>query len=181
MRNFFGIVLIFLSQSAVCAPLAPPEMAAVQVVDQFVQGCFMSFPYPDKFAGWLAQSNFHKLSSSDASAYLAGHSGEAWSAQLDKSNFILTSIGDSACNVFANDLDGPMTKNLVVGFMDYLKTQGASYQPKDITPKSAGDGSSTTSYAVSIGGETIMNLILTISPRGVGMSQVALTASKVKN
>lgn len=181
MRNFYGMLLILLSQSAVCAPLTPPEMAAVQVVDQFVQGCFMSFPYPDKFAEWLEQYNFHKLSSSDASAYLAGNSGNAWSVHLDKSNFILTSIGNSACNVFANDLDGPMTKNLVVGFMDYLKTQGASYQPKDIAPESAGDGSSTTSYAVSIEGEAVMNLILTIAPRGAGTFQVALTASKVKN
>lgn len=112
MRKFFGILLIFLSQSAVCASLTPPQEAAVQVVDEFAQGCFISFPYPDKFARWLAQSNFHKLSSSDSSPYLAGHSGDAWSVQLDKSNFVLTSIGDSACNVFANDLDAPMTKVL---------------------------------------------------------------------
>lgn len=181
MRNLCGILLILLSQSVMCAQPATRQMAAVQVVDQFVQGCFMNFPYPDKFAEWLAESNFRKLSSADASAWLVGHSGNAWSAQLDKSNFILTSVGDSACNIYANDLDGPMTKNLVSGFMDYLKTQGASYQSKDITPKNAGNGYSTTSYSVSIGGEAIMNLILTIAPRGAGAFQVALTASKVKH
>ncbi|RYF34611.1 MAG: hypothetical protein EOO38_29395 [Cytophagaceae bacterium] len=139
----------------------------------------MSFPYPKKFAEWIAQSNFHKLSSSYASAYLAGHSGDAWSAHFDKSSFIVTSIGDSACSIFANDVDGPMTRNLVDGFMGYLKTEGASYQFKDITPKSAEDGSSTTNYAVCIGGEAIMNLVLSIAPRGASMFQVALTASKM--
>lgn len=74
-----------------------------------------------------------------------------------------------------------MTRNLIDGFMGYLKTQGATYESKDITPKSAGVGSSTTSYAVSIGGEAIMNLILSIAPSGARTFKVALTASKVKN
>lgn len=173
--------MILFSQSGMCAQSVTPQMAAVQVVDQFVQGCFMNFPYPDKFAQWIAESKFRKLSSADASAWLGGHSGNAWNAQLDKSNFILTSVGDSACNVFANGLDGRMTKNLVTGFLDYLKTQGATYQSRDITPKNVGDRGSTTSYSVSIGGEAIMSLILSIAPCGAEACQVALTASKVKH
>lgn len=181
MRTFFGILFVLLSHTAVCAELAPPETAAVQVVDQFVQGCFMNFPYPDKFGAWLAQSDFRKLSGADSSSYLAARPGDAWSAKLDKSTFIMTTTGDRACSVFANDLDGTMTKNLVTGFMDYLKTQGATYQLRDTTPKNAVAGYSTTNYAVSTGNQVIMNLSVTIAPRGTGAFQVALTASKVGN
>jgi hypothetical protein len=70
-----------------------------------------------------------------------------------------------------------MTKNLVVGFLDYLKTQGATYQSKNVTPDSATAGGSSTSYSVSMGGQVIMNLILSVAPVDSGKSQVALTAS----
>ena len=180
MRKFVAALLLSVSPFAVCASLKPSELAAVQVVDQFVQGCFMNFPYPEKFTGWLAQPGFQKLSSIDAAAYLGGYSGSAWSVQLDNSRFVLTSVGASACNVFGNDLDESMTKNLVIGFLDYLKTQGATYQSKNVTPDSATAGLYSTSYAVSMGGQVVMNLILTVAAPGGGKFQVVLTASKAE-
>lgn len=53
MRKFVAALLFSVSPFTVCASLKPSELAAVQVVDQFVQGCFMNFPYPKKFTGWL--------------------------------------------------------------------------------------------------------------------------------
>lgn len=180
MRKFIAALLLSVSPMAVCASLKPSELAAVQVVDQFVQGCFMNFPYPEKFTEWLAQPGFQKLSSTDALAYLGGYSGNAWSVQLDNSRLVLTSVGTSACNVFANDLDESMTKNLIVGFLDYLKTQGATYQARVVTPDSAATSLYSMSYAVSMGGQVVMNLTMTIAPPGGGKFQVALTASKVE-
>lgn len=178
MRKFLGALLLCIAPLAVSAPLKPSELAAAEVVSQFVDGCFMSFPYPEKFTVWLTQSGFQKLSSSGASGYLGGYPGSAWNVQLLNSSFVLTTLGTGACSIFANDLDEAMTKNLMVGFLDYLKTQGATYQSKDVTPDSATGGGSSTSYSVSTGGEVIMNLTLSIAPIGSGKSKVALTASK---
>ncbi|MGG7607487.1 NMCC_0638 family (lipo)protein [Massilia sp. BKSP1R2A-1] len=178
MRKIVGALLFGVAPLVFCAPLKPAESAAVQVVDQFVQGCFMSFPYPEKFAEWLAQPGFQKLSGTEASQYLAGNYGNAWNVQLDKSRFVLTSVGASTCNVFANDLDEAMTKNLVVGFLDYLKTQGATYQAKNVTPDGAASVLSSTSYSVSMDGQVIVNLVVTVAPQGGGKFQIALSASK---
>ncbi|WP_295994062.1 hypothetical protein [Rugamonas sp.] len=179
MRKLVGAFLFLVAPIAFCADLKPSELAAVQVVDQFVQGCFMSFPYPEKFTEWVAQRGFQKLSDTDASAYLGSYSGNAWSVRLDNSRFVLTSVGASACNVFANDLDESMTKNLVVGFLEYLKTQGATYQSMTVNPASATAGLSSMNYAVSMGGQVVMNLILTVAAPRSGKFQVALTAAKV--
>lgn len=148
MRKFVGAFLFFVAPLAFCASLKPSKLAAVQVVDQFVHGCFLSFPHSEKFAAWLAQPGFQMLSSIDATAYLGGYPDSAWSVQLDNSRFVLTSVGGSACNVFANDLDESMTKNLVVGFLDYLETEGATYQSTIVKPDRATAGLSSTSYAV---------------------------------
>lgn len=178
MKKLVTILLLFISSLAFCASLKPSELAAIQVVEQFAQGCVMSFPHPDKFTEWLAQPGFRKLSSTEAKEYLGGYPGSAWSAQLGNSRFVLTSIDGSACNIFANDLDETMTKNLIVGFLDYLKTQGATYQSKNVTPVAATANQTSTSYAVSMDGQVVMNLILTIAAPGNGKFQVALTASK---
>ncbi|WP_157201042.1 hypothetical protein [Massilia sp. Root351] len=140
----------------------------------------MNFPYPEKFTNWLAQPGFQELSSIDAAAYLGGYSGSAWSVQLENSRFVLTNFGANVCSVFANDLDESMTTNLVVGFLDYLKTQGATYQLKNVTTDSATTLLRTTSYAVSMEGQPVMNLILTVAAPGGAKFQVALTASKVE-
>lgn len=179
MRKILGIFLLLISQLGTTAPLKPSELAATQVVDQFVQGCFMNFPYPEKFAQWIAQPGLKKLSGNDASEYLNGYSGSVWTAELNSSHFVVTSIGANACNVFANDLDETMTKNLVIGFLDYLKTQGVTYQSRNVTPDGAKAGQSSTSYAVSIEGHVIMNLILSVAPPGLGKFQIALTTAKV--
>lgn len=179
MRKILGIFLLLISQLATSAALKPSEMAATQVVDQFVQGCFMNFPYPEKFAQWIAQPGFKKLSGNDAAEYLSGYSGSVWTAELNSSRFVVTSIGANACNVFSNDLDETMTKNLVIGFLDYLRTQGVTYQSRNITPDGAKAGESSTSYAVSIEGQVIMNLILSVAPPGLGKFQIALTTAKV--
>lgn len=63
----------------------------------------------------------------DAAAYLGAYSGSAWSVQLNNSRFVLTSAGESACNVFANDLDEPMTRNLLAGFLDYARQKPHPY------------------------------------------------------
>lgn len=179
MRKILGIFLLLISQLAASAAPKPSELAATQVVDHFVQGCFMNFPYPEKFARWISQPGFKKLSGNDAEEYLSGYSGSVWTAELNSSRFVVTSIGVNACNVFANDVDEAMTKNLVTGFLDYLKTQGVTYQAKNITPNGAKAGQSSTSYAVSIEGQVIMNLILSIAPPGLGKFQIALTTVKV--
>jgi len=138
----------------------------------------MNFPYPEKFATWLAQPGFQKLSEADASSYLGEYAGQAWSVQLDNSRYVLTTIGSSACNVFSRDVDGAMTEDLVVGFLGYLKTQGATYESKRITPKSALADGVSTSYSVFVEGQVIMNIVLSIAPSSNGASQIALTASK---
>lgn len=178
MKKFVAAFLLLVSPFAACASLKPSELAAVQVVDQFVQGCFMNFPYPEKFNAWLAQPGFQRLSGSDAAAYLGARAGGAWSVQLNNSRFVLTSVGESACNVFANDLDESMTRNLLAGFLDYLQTQGATYQSKIVTPDQATAGPSKTSYAVSMDGQVLMNLTLAAAAPGSGAFQVALTASR---
>ncbi|OEZ50680.1 hypothetical protein JAB1_17980 [Janthinobacterium sp. MP5059B] len=180
MKKIVAALLLFVSPFAACASPKASELATAQVVDEFVQGCFMNFPYPEKFQAWLARPGFQKLSSIDAAAYLGAYSGNAWNVQLDNSRFVLTSIGESACNVFANDLDASMTRNLVIGFLDYLKTQGATYQSKMVTPASATASLSSTSYAVSMNGQVIMHLALTIAAPGTGPFQVALTAARAE-
>lgn len=61
-----------------------------------------------------------------------------------------------------------------------LKTQGATYQSKIVTPASATAGLSSTSYAVSMNGQVIMHLTLTIAAPGAGPFQVALTAARAE-
>lgn len=180
MKKIVAACLIAVAPLALGASGQPSAAAAVEVVDQFVQGCFMHFPYPDTFAKWHAGPEFQPLSDADASAYLGGKAGKAWSVQLKDSRFVLTALGTTACNVFANDVDPAMTQNLVVGFLDYLKTQGLSYQPASATPVGAAAGLSTTNYAVSAEGQVLMNMTLTVAPPGSGQFQIALTAAKAQ-
>ena len=178
MRKF--LLLFSLLLSPIWAAEQPPQakQAAIEVVDQFVEGCFMYYPYPDKFSAWIGQLKYQKLSASEAAPYLAGSNGEAWSAITPNSKFILTSLNQSACTVFANGLDAETTKGMVKGFLGYLETQGATYSVIDATPSGAKPGYSSVNYSITMGGHVVAHITLSMAPPSTGSFQVALTVAK---
>jgi hypothetical protein len=170
---------LFLTTSVVSAEeLHQPKQAAIEVVTQFVEGCFRRFPYPEEFAEWVNQPGHRKLSDQEAAPLLPATGGDAWAATTPHSSFFITSLGRSACTVFASGLDEQTTRDMVKGFLGYLETQGASWTADDTTPARSGPGYSSTNYSITLNGRPTANITLSIAPPRPGGFQVALTVAK---
>jgi hypothetical protein len=170
---------LFLTACVVSAEELPqPKQAAVEVVTQFVEGCFRRFPYPEKFAEWLNQPGHRKLSNKEAAPFLPAKGGDAWAATTPHSSFVITSLRRNDCTVFAGGLDEQTTRDMVKGFLGYLETQGASWIERDTTPAKATPGYSSTNYLITLDGRVMANITLSIAPPRPGGFQVALTVAK---
>jgi hypothetical protein len=178
MRQLLATVLILTSSVVSAEELPQPKQAAVEVVTQFVEGCFRRFPYPEKFSEWLSQSGHRKLSKQEAAPFLPANGGDAWAATTPHSSFVITSLGRNDCTVLADGIDEQTTKDMVKGFLGYLETQGASWIAHDTTPENAMPGYSSTNYSITLGGRAMANITLSIAPPRPGGFQVALTVAK---
>ena len=178
MRHLLASGLILAVSAATAEESHQPKKAAIEVVTQFVEGCFRRFPYPDEFAEWIKKQGYRKLSIEEAGALLPEKRGQAWAASSPNSSFVIVSLGRSDCTVFASGLDEKMTKDMVTGFLGYLETQGASWTSDDITPTGSGPGYSSTDYSISVDGRHMASITLSIAPPRPDAFQVAITVAK---
>lgn len=179
MLKYLPLSLLFVVVAGFAAEPKPrSKLAATEVVEQFADGCFMAFPYPEKFAEWIKQRGHKRLSGEAAARFVVNGSEEVWAARTPNSEFTLVSLGQSACTVFANDVDEETTRGMLTGFVQFLATQGATFSTSKITPVLAPPGSSSLNFAISMGGTVIAHITLTVAKSEHGVDQVAITAAK---
>lgn len=178
--NYYALILLAATASSAASaePASPKELATIEIVNQFVEGCVTSYPNPEKFSLWRESRGLSKLQPEDAAEILGGKEGDAWSAKTPNGSYLLAGMGKTACSVFATNVDLPTTRKLIGGFMEFLQEQGYSYVETDTTPRdAAASGYTTISYAVSKSGKPAMRVVLTLDASGTRRFQVALTAS----
>jgi hypothetical protein len=178
MRQLFAFGLIFTTFGVSAEEPQQSKRAAVEVVTQFVEGCFRRFPHPKEFAEWVKQPGLRKLADEEAAPFLPASGGKAWAATTPNASFVITSLGRGDCSVLADGLDEKTTREMVEGFLAYLETQGATWVEDDTTPEKAEPRYSSTIYSISLDKRPIASITLSIAPPGPGGSQVAITVAK---
>src|SRR3954462_15581974 len=109
MRQLLALCLILTTFAVSAEEPQQSKQAAVEVVTQFVEGCFRRFPYPKEFAEWLNQPGLRKLSDQEAAPFLPASGGKAWAGTTPNASFVVTSLGRGNCTVFASGLDEQTT------------------------------------------------------------------------